>query len=56
MPTAFGVTNMWTFSWPLVREILHAMQERFPDTPIVCGGEHFTGLPEFSMDQAPIDF
>ncbi len=52
---AFGVTNMWSFSWPIVREILHAMRERFPNTPIVCGGEHFTGLPDYSMEQAPID-
>ena len=52
----FGVTNMWTFSWPLVRELLVQMKARFPNTPIVCGGEHFSGLPELSMQQAPIDF
>ncbi|MCA8941475.1 MAG: B12-binding domain-containing radical SAM protein, partial [Planctomycetes bacterium] len=52
---AFGVTNMWSFSWPVVRTILRKMRERFPDKPIVCGGEHFTGLPELSMEQAPID-
>jgi anaerobic magnesium-protoporphyrin IX monomethyl ester cyclase len=57
-PTAdvFGVTNMWSFSWPLVREILAEMKRRYPNTPIVAGGEHFTGLPEFSMNEAPIDF
>jgi len=53
---AFGVTNMWSFSWPLVREILHAMKARFPTKPIVCGGEHFTGLPELSLETAPIDY
>lgn len=53
---AFAVTNMWTFSWPLVRELLNKMKARFPDKPIVCGGEHFSGLPELSMQQAPIDF
>ncbi|MFO1053864.1 MAG: radical SAM protein [Planctomycetota bacterium] len=53
---AFGVTNMWTFSWPLVRELIQQMKARFPDKPIVCGGEHFSGLPELSMQQAPIDF
>ena len=53
---AFGVTNLWSFSWPLVREIIGKMKERFPDKPIVCGGEHFTGLPDFSMEQAPLDF
>jgi len=53
---AFGVTNMWSFSWPLVREILQRMKARFPDKPIVCGGEHFTGLPEHSLRTAPIDY
>lgn len=52
----FAVTNMWTFSWPLVRELIRKMKARHPDVPIVCGGEHFSGLPELSMQQAPIDF
>ena len=51
-----GLTNMWSFSWPLVRELIHSIKEARPATPILCGGEHFTGLPEFSMKQAPIDF
>ncbi|MEM7199924.1 MAG: radical SAM protein [Planctomycetota bacterium] len=57
-PTAdvFGLTNMWSFSWPIVREIIHKMKERFPDKLLVCGGEHFTGLPEFSFEESPLDF
>jgi anaerobic magnesium-protoporphyrin IX monomethyl ester cyclase len=51
-----GVTNMWTFSWPLVRRILTTLKERFPDKILVCGGEHFTGLPTLSLEQAPIDY
>ena len=53
---AIGVTNMWSFSWPIVREILQKIRAKFPDIPIVCGGEHFTGLPDTSMEQAPIDY
>ncbi|MEM7309676.1 MAG: radical SAM protein [Planctomycetota bacterium] len=53
---AFAVTNMWSFSWPLVREILQKIKEARPDADLVCGGEHFTGLPEFSLKQAPIDY
>ena len=41
---AFGLTNMWSFSWPLVRELIQAIKTRHPDIPLVCGGEHFTGL------------
>ncbi len=53
---AFGLTNMWTFSWPIVREICIKLKERYPDKPLVCGGEHFSGLPKLSMEQAPIDY
>jgi anaerobic magnesium-protoporphyrin IX monomethyl ester cyclase len=53
---AVGISNMWSFSWPVVRELIHAIRARYPDRPIVCGGEHFNGLPELSMRQAPIDY
>jgi radical SAM superfamily enzyme YgiQ (UPF0313 family) len=53
---AIGVTNMWSFSWPAVRSMLQAIRRRRPDVIIVCGGEHFTGLPAYSMAQAPIDY
>lgn len=51
-----GITNMWTFSWPLVRRIIATLKERYPDKVVVCGGEHFTGLPQLSLEQAPIDY
>ena len=53
---AFGITSMWSYSWSIVRELIHEIKAAFPNTPIVCGGEHFTAVPELSMDEAPIDF
>ncbi|MBK9129910.1 MAG: B12-binding domain-containing radical SAM protein [Phycisphaerales bacterium] len=53
---AFGITNMWSFSWMVVRDIIKAVKAKYPNKPIVAGGEHFTGLPEYSMQQAPVDF
>ena len=44
-----GITNMWTFAWPAVRSLIHAVRARHPGMVIVCGGEHFTGMPEHSM-------
>jgi radical SAM superfamily enzyme YgiQ (UPF0313 family) len=52
---AIALTNLWSFSWPLVRRIIQQIRRDHPDLPIVCGGEHFSGLPELSMEQAPID-
>ena len=51
-----GVTSMWSYAWPIVRELIHKLKARWPDKPIVCGGEHFTAVTDRSMDEAPIDF
>ncbi|MEY4675204.1 MAG: hypothetical protein RL148_2988 [Planctomycetota bacterium] len=53
---AIGVTSMWSYSWPIVRELIHKLRAAFPGVPIVCGGEHFTAVPDLSMEQAPIDY
>src|SRR5207247_5013194 len=53
---AIAITNMWSFSWPAVRSMIHAIRRQHPHTVIVCGGEHFTALPELSMRAAPIDY
>jgi radical SAM superfamily enzyme YgiQ (UPF0313 family) len=51
-----GLTNMWTYAWPGLRPLVRRIKERFPDKTLVCGGEHFTGLAEYSMREAPIDY
>lgn len=53
---AIGITSMWSYSWPIVRELIRLVKQAFPAVPIVCGGEHFTAVPDLSMQQAPIDF
>ncbi|MEO0480041.1 MAG: radical SAM protein [Planctomycetota bacterium] len=51
-----GVTLMWSYAWPIVRELLQKIRARFPDKPIVCGGEHFTAVTDLSMAEAPMDY
>lgn len=51
-----GVGCMFSCQWPATRELLHLIRRRFPNAPLVIGGEHPTGLPELSMAQAPVDF
>jgi radical SAM superfamily enzyme YgiQ (UPF0313 family) len=53
---AIGVGCMFSCQWPSVRMLLRRIKERFPGVPLVLGGEHATGLTEFSMQQAPLDF
>ena len=53
---AIGITCLYSFIWPIVRSMIKKIRERFPDIIIVCGGEHFTALPDFSMESSPIDY
>lgn len=50
-----GVSCLFSFLWPLVRELVHRIREAFPDVLIVCGGEHFSALTDRSLAEAPID-
>jgi radical SAM superfamily enzyme YgiQ (UPF0313 family) len=53
---ALGLSVMFAFGWPGARRLIRAIKRRFPEKLVVCGGEHFTGLPEYSMEGAPIDY
>jgi anaerobic magnesium-protoporphyrin IX monomethyl ester cyclase len=53
---AFGLTVLFSFSWPLARQIVFCIKERFPGIPLVAGGEHVTGMPEYSLRNAPLDY
>lgn len=48
-----GISCMFSTEWPVVRELIAALGRRFPGVPIVCGGEHPTAAPEFSLEEAP---
>ncbi|MFT3714011.1 MAG: radical SAM protein [Archangium sp.] len=48
-----GVSVPFSHEWPMVRRLLKLLAQRFPTTPLVCGGEHSTALPEESLRDAP---
>jgi len=48
-----AVSAMFSHEWPLTRDLLNGLRKRFPDTPIVAGGEHVTALPGFSLENCP---
>jgi radical SAM superfamily enzyme YgiQ (UPF0313 family) len=51
-----GISLMFSFLWPSTRELIRAIRAARPDVILVGGGEHFTGLAEHSMAEAPVDF
>jgi radical SAM superfamily enzyme YgiQ (UPF0313 family) len=50
-----GVSAMFTYQWPIVSELIKSIKIARPDILVVGGGEHFTGLPQVSLEQSPID-
>ncbi len=50
-----GLGCMFTSNWVYVRELVKDIRDRFPQAKLIMGGEHVTGFPEFSLQQAPLD-
>lgn len=48
-----GVGVMFSLEWPTCRDLLLGIRRRFPDTPLIAGGEHATALPEFCLESCP---
>ncbi|MEI8256663.1 MAG: radical SAM protein, partial [Deltaproteobacteria bacterium] len=48
-----GVSCMFSNEWPVVRALIAALATRYAHVPIVCGGEHPSAAPEFSLRDAP---
>ena len=46
---------MFTSNWVYVREIVKDIRVQFPSAKLIMGGEHVTGFPELSLEQAPLD-
>ncbi len=48
-----GVSCMYSNEWVYARVVIQAIALRFPDVPIIGGGEHFTADPEYALRTAP---
>ncbi|MDA8637317.1 B12-binding domain-containing radical SAM protein [Rhodospirillales bacterium] len=46
-----GFSGMFSGEWPVIRELIYMVRERFPKKLIVAGGEHVTALAEFSLNE-----
>lgn len=50
-----GVSCMFSCQWPATRLLIAEIRRRFPNVPLVMGGEHATALPQLSLSEAPLD-
>ena len=48
-----AISCMFSTDWPIVRDIIAAIDRKFPGMPILCGGEHPTAAPDQSLRSAP---
>src|SRR5687768_7059279 len=51
--TLIGVSCMFSQDWPEVRRLIEMARRRFPNVPIVAGGEHITAAAVFTLDSTP---
>ena len=50
-----GVSVGFSFEWPFCRDLVRDIRKRFPDTPIIGGGEHVTAVPVQSLEESEFD-
>jgi anaerobic magnesium-protoporphyrin IX monomethyl ester cyclase len=48
-------SSMFSLEWPVAKILINLIKEKFPDCIIVGGGEHFTALPEYSLENSSLD-
>jgi radical SAM superfamily enzyme YgiQ (UPF0313 family) len=48
-----GVSCMFSREWLYQKRVIQTVRRRFPDIPIVAGGEHVTADPEFVLRDCP---
>ena len=51
-----GITNLFSFSYPLVRRLTQEIKENFPKKLIVLGGAHPSATPIVTVSEPSIDF
>ncbi|MDP6120268.1 MAG: cobalamin-dependent protein, partial [Rhodospirillales bacterium] len=50
-----GVHAGFSFEWPYCRSLIADIRRRFPETPLIGGGEHITAMPEASLTESALD-
>jgi radical SAM superfamily enzyme YgiQ (UPF0313 family) len=48
-----GVACMFSVEWLVVRRLIEAIRQAFPNALLVVGGEHVTACPEYTLTDCP---
>ena len=53
---AIGISVIFTHEWPAVIKLVSLIKEKFPNIPVILGGEHISAMPEFSLITSCADY
>ena len=48
-----GFSGMFSGEWPVQRDLITEVRQKFPNTILVAGGEHITALTEYGLRDCP---
>lgn len=51
-----GISNLYTFAFPMVSSLAREIKSFFPNVPIVLGGAHVASLPKTTMADPSVDY
>ena len=51
-----GISVIFTHEWPAVVKLVSLIKEKFPNMPVILGGEHISAMPEFSLMTSNADY
>tara|TARA_B100000949_G_scaffold235415_1_gene258482 strand:+ start:1570 stop:3315 length:1746 start_codon:yes stop_codon:yes gene_type:complete len=54
--SAIGISVIFTHEWPVAVKLVSLIKKKFPNIPIILGGEHISALPEFSLNTSSADY
>lgn len=52
----FGVSVMFSQDWPIAKELIKLLREKFPHALLIAGGEHVTADPNGALEDCPLDY
>ncbi len=47
------VSLMFSHDWPMTKSFIKTIKKIYPEVVMVCGGEHISACPKFSMEDCP---
>jgi len=54
-PDVVLLTSMFSPDWLLLRVLIRKIKNKFPKSIIIGGGEHFSAMPEFCLNESELD-